>query len=193
MILARRDGEWILAAFAPHLRRCNLSTPREPKRPELCLLWKETIYVQSRAPLDGLAFFPRLLFRGMRVFPEQWDTNKDILRLHVFLMYGQLSGQDGEQGTMARVAHLSKEGRSPEYGERRPTYPFVARAAVDASAPGVVVVEELQIVAKVHHAVAIQVRTRIEGVVQIEELQVITEVHHTISVQVGTAGVGGPE
>lgn len=75
MILAMRDGEWFLAAFAPHIQGCNLSSVREPiAQRDKFHLWRDLIYVQSHAPLDGIIFYPDLFYHGLSVAPQMWHT-----------------------------------------------------------------------------------------------------------------------
>lgn len=109
-VLAQRDGEWFLAAFAPHIRGCNLSTVQRPARnADLFHLWRGTTYVQSNAPLDGLVFYPCPRYRGMRVYPEGWKVVGSEPQLQVLLMYDEVSG-GGEEATRARVEALESDG-----------------------------------------------------------------------------------
>lgn len=75
-LLARRDGEWFLAAFAKHLNGCNLSTPHEPiSQREKFHLWRGQTYVQSHAPVNGVTFYPNIYYHGLRVWLEGWVPN----------------------------------------------------------------------------------------------------------------------
>lgn len=86
-VLANRDGEWFLAAFAPHLSECNLSTPIQPvHNSELFHIWKESIYVQSHASLDRIVFYPEVLYRGIRVWPSHWDLKSSELMVSCRMM-----------------------------------------------------------------------------------------------------------
>ena len=84
MIVAQRDGEWFLAAFAPHLKGCNLSTPFEPRSHRQCFhLWNNELWVQSNAPLTGIRFFPKARWRGTRLFVAMWSWGQADPRPHV--------------------------------------------------------------------------------------------------------------
>lgn len=82
-VLAIRKGEWLLAAFAPNLRGCNLSTVRPPLHDrERYHIWNKSVYVWSHAPLDGITFFPELKYQGCKVYPwHGWrhDSAEPIL------------------------------------------------------------------------------------------------------------------
>lgn len=83
MVLAKRRDEWFLAAFAPHIKGCNLSTNRKPlhKRDQFHH-WRGNVFVQSHAPLDDIVFYPELLYHGYRVYPEWWDSDRHEPLIH---------------------------------------------------------------------------------------------------------------
>jgi len=84
-LLIKRNNEWFLAAFAPHLRGCNLSTNQKPRLgANKFHLWHEQIWVQSEAPLDGVTFYPELRYKGLPVTPIAWsaESTEPILRVH---------------------------------------------------------------------------------------------------------------
>lgn len=80
-ILAKRSGEWFLAAFAPHVRGFTLSTAIEPQTDrERFYRWRDREWVWSDAPLEGTVFYPKLLVDGVRVYAERWHPEiRDVL------------------------------------------------------------------------------------------------------------------
>jgi len=116
MVLAQRKGQWMLAAFAPHLNGCNLSTNARPWHDaDRFHLWQGKTYVWSNAPIAGVTFYPEIRYKGMRVYPMCWkrDTEEPIL---------QLMGSSGGPGYPANAGPgfdemLKAEGWQPQAGD----------------------------------------------------------------------------
>ena len=109
-VLASRDGEWYLAAFAPHIEGCNLSTVVEPRsQSDKFHRWRDKIYVQRHAPLDGVTFYPELYWQEYRVQPLSWNTEMSEPALVCQLDLAQLAGE-GEHAVSALVDELLAAG-----------------------------------------------------------------------------------
>jgi hypothetical protein len=111
MVLARRNDDWLLAAFAPHLNGCNLSINREPSTgKELFHLWRGPIRVQSHAPLDGVIFYPELRYRGYQVIligGWSFETSEPILKCFIDLSLIRIGTQENID---KRVQELVDDG-----------------------------------------------------------------------------------
>lgn len=117
-VLAQRDGEWFLAAFAKHLNGCNLSTPREPVlQREKFHLWRGQLYVQSHASLQGITFYPELYYHGMKVWPQGWgeDTAEPILHCLVLLNPEDVERTPYFDGPSAKQIHATKDRDRDEW------------------------------------------------------------------------------
>jgi|WetSurMetagenome_2_1015567.scaffolds.fasta_scaffold858665_1 hypothetical protein len=82
LVLAQLENEWFLAAFAPHLRGCNLSAPRQPRHNgERFQLTARGNYLWSEAPLDAVTFYPQLRYKGCGAAPVMWrqDSAEPVL------------------------------------------------------------------------------------------------------------------
>jgi hypothetical protein len=87
MILARRKGEWFLAAFAAHINGCNLSINKRPCHDaEKFHLWNQRIFVWRHAPIEGVTFYPTLRYRGIPVLVfHGWHPDSEEPLLSVLM------------------------------------------------------------------------------------------------------------
>ncbi|QOJ18146.1 MAG: hypothetical protein HRU76_11335 [Phycisphaeraceae bacterium] len=109
--LARRQSDWLLAAFAPHLRGCNLSTVVSPTvAQERFQLWQGRIWVQSEADPREVVFYPRLLYRGWLVTPERWHHTGAEPILLVRMGVEEISKAGGLKETMEARRELETDG-----------------------------------------------------------------------------------
>jgi hypothetical protein len=84
-ILAERGGQFFLAAFAEHLRGCNLSTPEKPRLDaDKYHLWQDRIWVWSHAWPGDIVFFPEIRYRGCKVYPWGWQETAHEPMLQIF-------------------------------------------------------------------------------------------------------------
>jgi hypothetical protein len=108
MILAKRKGDWLLAAFAPHIRGCNLSTNRVPREDiDEFHVWRGNIRVWSHAPIDGITFYPEIRYKGCGGRPVMWkaDSTEPILYCEI----GTPPGWSRQQQE-ANISELEAEG-----------------------------------------------------------------------------------
>ncbi len=114
MLLAKRNDAWFLAAFAPHIRGCNLSTNQKPRHSANRFhLWQGRIWVQSESPLDSITFYPEVRYWGMVVHPEQWHPESGEPLLHCRLMGNEIHRMTDppERVEAAAVAGRSESDR----------------------------------------------------------------------------------
>jgi len=103
-------GEWFLAAFAPHIRGCNLSTAHRPTNDtDRFHLWQGQIWVWSHAPLDGITFYPEVYYHGVQVFPQHWHPESNEPRVACHMPLNVRPGETAEQ-SRARRQTLLDEG-----------------------------------------------------------------------------------
>lgn len=120
MILAKRDSDWFLAAFAPHIRGCNLSINHRPQtRLSAFHEYRPGIWVQSHAPLDGITFYPELRWNGIKVRPERWDQEAEepILLCIIYLPDTNEIVEAMTGVTMETILEIEKSGDRERWGE----------------------------------------------------------------------------
>ncbi|QKK08977.1 MAG: hypothetical protein HND58_12945 [Planctomycetota bacterium] len=114
MMLARRDREWFLAAFADHINGCNLSSPGVPMSQREKFHEWNGIWVQSHADVEDLELFEELYVRvdgeRLRVYPwTGWKRGTSDPLLVCLMDLGTVSsGSPGE--AERRVQSLVQQG-----------------------------------------------------------------------------------
>ncbi len=92
MIIAKRNDQFFLAAFASHLRGCNLSSPDKPKiESEKFHLLDGRFWVWSHAPLVGTRFFPKAYWHGTPVWITAWCVHTPDARVQCEVMANEIN------------------------------------------------------------------------------------------------------